>query len=71
MKPLNSASGGFAKIEQILKWVRRIAINTERTQIHFLSDVLVAIASLNIFELFSSLHACRFFCSRSHKTKDL
>ena len=27
---------------------RNIAIKTERTQIHFLSDVLVAVASLNL-----------------------
>ena len=43
----NSASGGFAYIWQS-KWVRIIAIKTERTQIHFLSDVLVAAASLDL-----------------------
>ena len=30
------------------KWVEIIAIKTERTQIHFLSDVLIAVASLNL-----------------------
>ena len=30
------------------KWVEIIAIETERTQIHFLSDVLVAVASLDL-----------------------
>ena len=30
------------------KWVEIIAIKTERTQIHFLSDVLVAVASLDL-----------------------
>ena len=31
-----------------IKWVGIIAIKTERTQIHFLSDVLVAVASLDL-----------------------
>ena len=39
--------GGFAYIWQS-RWVGIIAIKTERTQIHFLSDVLIAIASLNL-----------------------
>ena len=43
----NSASGGFAYFWQS-KWVGIIAIKTERTQIHFLSDVLVAVASLDL-----------------------
>ena len=43
----NSASGGFAYIWQS-KWVGIIAIKTEITQIHFLSDVLVAVASLDL-----------------------
>ena len=30
------------------KWVEIIAIETEGTQIHFLSDVLVAVASLDL-----------------------
>ena len=30
------------------KWVEIIAIKTERTQIHFLSDVLFAVTSLNL-----------------------
>ena len=32
----------------LTKWVELIAINTERTQIHFLSDVLVAVASWDL-----------------------
>ena len=41
---------GFACICQS-KWVGKIAINTQKAQIHFLdatSDVLVAVASLNL-----------------------
>ena len=45
--PWNSASGGFAYISQS-KWLGIIAIKTERTQVHFLSDVLVAVASLDL-----------------------
>ena len=30
------------------KWAGIIAIKTERTQIHFLSDVLIAVALLNV-----------------------
>ena len=44
MVPWNSASGGFAYIWQS-KWVGIIAIKIKETQIHFLSDVLVAVAS--------------------------
>ena len=44
--PRNSTPGGFAYIWQS-KWVGIIAINTERKQIHFLSDVLVIVASLD------------------------
>ena len=43
----NSIPGGFADISQS-KWIGKIAIKTERTQIHFLSVVLVAVASLNL-----------------------
>ena len=43
----NSASGGFAYIWQS-NWVGIIAIKTEGTQIHFLSDVLLAVASLDL-----------------------
>ena len=43
----NSASGGFAYIWPSM-WIGIIAIKTERTQIHFLSDVLVAVASLGL-----------------------
>ena len=45
MAPRNSIPGGFAYIRQS-KWVGIIAIKTERTQIHFLSDILVAFSSL-------------------------
>ena len=47
MVPLNSASGGFACIWQSKKG-GIIAINNEGTQIHFLSDVLVIAASLDL-----------------------
>ena len=43
MVPRNSTPGGFAYIWQS-KWVEVIAMKTERTQIHFLSGVLVAVA---------------------------
>ena len=42
MVPWNSNSGGVAYFSQS-KWVGIIAIKTEGTQIHFLSDVLVAV----------------------------
>ena len=51
MVPWNSASGGFAYIWQS-KWVGIIAIKTEGTQIRFLSDVLVAVASLDLKSIF-------------------
>ena len=47
MVPRNSTAGGFAYIWQ-KKWVGIIVIKTERRQIHFLSDVLVAVASLDL-----------------------
>ena len=47
MVPRNSTPGGFAYIWQS-KWIAIIAIKTERTQIHFLSDVFVAAASLDL-----------------------
>ena len=43
----NYIPGGFAYISQN-KWVGIIPIKTERTQIHFLPDVLVAVASLDL-----------------------
>ena len=43
----NSTPGGFANIWQS-KWVGIIAIKTERTQINFLSDILIAVASLDL-----------------------
>ena len=45
--PRKTTPGRFLYIWQS-KWVGIIAINTERTQIHFLSDVLFAVASLNL-----------------------
>ena len=42
MVPRNSTPVGFAYIWQS-KWVGMIAMKNERTQIHFLSDVLVAV----------------------------
>ena len=43
----NSASGGFAYIWQS-KWVGIIAVKTKRTEIPFLSDILFAVASLDL-----------------------
>ena len=43
----NSTPGGLAFIWKS-KWAGIIAIKTERTQIHFLSDVLIAVALLNV-----------------------
>ena len=45
--PWNSNSEGVAYIWQS-KWVGIIAIKAEGTQIHFLSDVLVAVVSLDL-----------------------
>ena len=47
MVPRNSTPGGFAWIWQS-QWVGTIAMKTERTQIHFLSGVLVDVASLDL-----------------------
>ena len=47
MVPWNSASGGFAYSWQS-KWVGIIFIKIERKQIQFLSDVLAAVASLDL-----------------------
>ena len=47
MVPWNSASGGFDYNWQS-KWVGTITMKTGRTQIHFLSNVLVAVASLDL-----------------------
>ena len=46
MVPRNSTAEGFAYIRQSKRVM--IAIKTERTQIHFLSDVLVAVVSLDL-----------------------
>ena len=47
MDPWNSSSGGSAYIRQS-KWVGTIAIKNEGTEIHFLSDALVVVASLDL-----------------------
>ena len=47
MVPWNSVSGGFAYIWRS-KWLGIIATKTERTQIHFFSNVLVTVASLDL-----------------------
>ena len=47
MVPRNSTPGKFANIWQS-KWGGIIAIKTEKTQIHFLSDILIAVASLDL-----------------------
>ena len=47
MVPRNSTPGGLAYILRS-KWEEIIVIKTERKQIHFLSDVLVAVASLDL-----------------------
>ena len=47
MVPRNSTPGGFAYIRQS-KWVGIIPIKTERTQTNFLSDILIAVASLDL-----------------------
>ena len=66
--PWNSASGGFAYIWRS-KWVGIIAIKTEETQIHFLSDVLLAVASLDLkisiksYKLTGNSYKTKFVCS--------
>ena len=57
MVPKNSTPGGLAYIRQSKRVM--IAIKTERTQIHFLSDVLVAVASLDLKVPNSSLRRRR------------
>ena len=47
MVPRNSTAEGFAYIWKS-KWVEIIVIKTERTKIHYLSDVVVAVASLDL-----------------------
>ena len=51
----NSTPDAFAHIWQS-KMVGKIAIKTERTQINFLSDVLDAVASLELKVLKVTLH---------------
>ena len=57
MVPRNSTPGGFAYIRQSKRVM--IAIKAERTQIHFLRDVLVAVASLDLKIPNGSLHRRR------------
>ena len=47
MVPRNLTPGGFAYNGQS-KWVGIIAIKTARTRVHFLSDALIAVASLDL-----------------------
>ena len=47
MVPRDSTPGGFANVWQS-KWVGIITMKAERTQIHFLSDILIAVASLDL-----------------------
>ena len=41
-------SFGMVRLHLPSKWVGIITIKTERTQIHFLSDLFVAVASLDL-----------------------
>ena len=77
MVPRNSTRGGFAYIWQS-KWIAIIAIKTERSQIHFLSDVFVAAASLDlkvpIFSVERPRHGLNIFSkteSDEHMATDL
>ena len=47
MVPKNSIPGGITYISQS-KWEGIIAIKTQRTEIHILSDVIVAVSSLDL-----------------------
>ena len=47
MVPKNSIPGGITYIWQS-KWEGIIAIKTQRTEIHILSDVIVAVSSLDL-----------------------
>ena len=73
---ISLSEGGFAYIWQN-KWVEIIAIKTEGTQIHFLSDVLVAVASLDLKVPNNSMCSCWSFysflfwlsnCLKAHNT---
>ena len=44
----NSTPVGFAYIQRQSKWVGKITIKTERMQIFFSSDDLIAVASLDL-----------------------
>ena len=55
MVPRNSTLEGFAYIRQSIKWVGIISIKTERTQIHFLNDHLIAVAWLDLTVLIREL----------------
>ena len=66
MVPWNSASEGFAYNWQS-KWVGIIAIKTEKTQIHFLSDVLVAVASLDLLVPIKEFKQRRFWATHVNR----
>ena len=57
--PLQEGSSTFDKVSA---WVGIIAIKTERTQIHFLSDVLIADASLDVIAPWCDLCQCQYYC---------
>ena len=69
----NSTPGGFAYSWQS-KWVWITSIKTERKQIHFLSDVLIAVASLDLKVtnitalLIGYLVGFRAFADRTHRS---
>ena len=48
MTPWNSTPEGSPTFEKVSGWKGIISIKTERTQIHFLSDVLIAVVSLDL-----------------------
>jgi len=71
MVPRNSIPGGFAYICQS-KGVGIIAIKTERTQIHFLRDVLVEVALLDLkVPTVHVLFVCFFFVQELSGSVDL
>ena len=65
MVPWNSALGRFAYNWQS-KWVGIIAIRTERKQIHFLGDVIVAVASLDVRNIVRSQRKFTFIAIFSY-----
>ena len=69
MVPKYSTPVGLAYIWQS-KWVGIITIKTERTQIHFLNEVLVAVASLDL-KVPNIWEPGRAFISKTTKTLDV